>query len=222
MHLGGWTMLALQKVGLIAVVVTLAGCAQIEVRNADAGPGGAVTTYDANKQAWVGWIPQAGVVNNAPGIDHWTRIRVIAPKDATECRSGAFLARGGPEDEGRPNANREVMLTSNQNQNTAQFECDTPGGVVRRSVKASVYTRPIPPNVPADKMWLYKGDRGAKALPPLVHMDPKDAQAEERWAALGAEVCPVISDRASRETGFVCLPGMLEKFKAVDLAASMD
>jgi hypothetical protein len=209
-------MLTLRKAS-VAIAVVLAGCAQIEVRNADVGPGGAVTTYDANKQAWLGWIPQVGVVNKAPGIDHWRRIRVIAPEGATECRSGAVFARGGPEDEGKPNANREVMLTSNQNQNTAHFECDTPGGVVRRSVKASVYTIPIPPNVPADQMWLYEGNRGTKVLPPLVHMDPKDAQAEARWAALGAEVCPVISDRASPVTGFVCLPGMLEKFKVTDL-----
>lgn len=214
-------MLTAQKVSLLAVIV-LAGCAQVEVRNADVAPGGTVTTYDANRQAALGWIPQVGVVNKAPGIDHWMRIRVIAPEGATKCRSGNFFAPGGPQDEGRPNANREVMLTSNHNQNTAHFECETPGGVVRRSVKASVYTMPIPPDVPADKMWLYEGNRGTKVLPPLVHMDPKDAQAEARWAALGAEVCPVISDRVSPETGFICVRGMLEKFKAVDLAASTD
>ena len=211
-------MLTLRNASL-AIAVVLAGCAQIEVGNADTGPGGTVTTYDANKQSVAGWIPQAGVVNVAPGIDHWTRIRVIAPEGATECRSGAGLfSRGGPQDKGRPDADRIVTLTSREGDRTAHFVCETPRGPVRRSVSASVYTMPIPPSAPPHIVkQLESTRRDTHVLPPLVHMDPKDPQAEARWAALGAEACPVILDRVSMETGFLCLPGMLEKFKAADL-----
>jgi hypothetical protein len=153
--------------------------------------------------------------SNRPGIDHWKRIRVIAPEGATECRSGdGLFSRGGPQDKGKPDANREVMLTSREGDRIVHFVCDTPCGAVRRSVKASVYTMPIPPNVPADKMWLYERRPSWHVLPPLVHMDPRDPGAEGRWAAIGPEICPVVSDRAST---LVCKPGMLEKFKAVDL-----
>jgi hypothetical protein len=98
------------------------------------------------------------------------------------------------------------MLTSRQGDRTAHFVCDTPGGAVRRSVNASVYTQ-----------VLGNGRRNVKyhVLPPLVHIDPGDPEAEVRWAALGAELCPVVSERA---LGFVCKPGMLEKFKAEDLS----
>jgi hypothetical protein len=205
-------MLSVRKAAL-GVLVALAGCAQIEVRDAEVAPGGTVTTENHTTNLLTAWIPRVSP-GNRPGIDHWTRIRVIAPEGATECRSGSLFSRGGPQAEGKPDAERAVMLTSREGDRDAHFVCDTPNGAVRRSVNASVYTMPIPPNVPADKMWLYKGNRSWHVLPPLVHMDLKDAQADARWAAIGAELCPVISERAS---GFVCKPGMLEKFKAADL-----
>lgn len=208
-------MLTLRKVSLVAAVVVLAGCAQLEVRDADAPPGGTVTTEDHTRNAVLGWIPQVAP-RNRPGIEHWTRIRVVAPEGATICRSGTFFSKGGPEAKGEPDANRVVMLTSRQGDRTAHFACDTPIGEVKRSVSASVYTMPIPPNVPADRMWFYEGNRSWHVLPPLVHMDPRDPAAEARWDALGPELCPEISHRVF---GFVCKPGMLEKFKAVDLGA---
>jgi hypothetical protein len=201
-------MLTVRKAGLGALLL-LAGCAQIEVRDADVAPGGTVTTEDHNRNVALGWIPQVAP-SNRPGIDHWTRIRVIAPEGATECRSGSLFSRGGPQAKGKPDTERAVMLTSRQGDREAHFVCDTPSGAVRRTVRASVYTQPVPAQAAARgrKPWTYH------VLPPLVHVDPRDPAAQARWAAIGAELCPVISERAF---GFVCKPGMLEKFKAEDL-----
>lgn len=192
--------------GALALAFVLAGCAQIEVRNADAGPGGTVTTEDHTRNALLGWVPRV-TPRNRPGIDHWTRIRVIAPEGATECRSGSLFARGGPSDRGKPDKDRAVMLTVREGDRTAHFVCDTPGGQVKRSVEASVFERPSRPNGKAFGKF--------HVLPPLVHMNPRDPDAEARWAAIVSEVCPVISERAAT---LPCHPGMMEKFKAVDLA----
>lgn len=190
----------------LALACMLSACAQVEVRNADVGPGGTVTTEDHTKNAVLGWIPSV-TPRNRPGIDHWTRIRVIAPEGATECRSGSLFSRGGPQAKGKPDKDRAVMLTAREGDRTAHFACDTPGGEIKRSVDASVFQLP-----PTANGWTFGK---FYVLPPLVHMDPRDPDAEARWAAIAVEVCPAISDRASR---LPCQTGMMENFKAVDLA----
>ena len=192
--------------GAVALAFMLAGCAQIDVRNADAGPGGTVTTEDHTRNALLGWIPSV-TPRNRPGIDHWTRMRVIAPEGATECRSGSLFARGGPSNRGKPDKDHAVMLTAREGDRSAHIVCDTPDGEVERMVEASVFERPPLPN----------GRSFGKfhVLPPLVHMNPRDPDAQARWAAIAKEVCPVISDRAAT---LPCKAGMMEKFMAVDLA----
>lgn len=199
-------MLTIRKASLIAIVM-LAGCAT-EIRNADAPPGGLVTTVDKTQNTMLGWM-QVTPSNKAPGVEHWTRMRVIAPAGATECRT-----QDGPQDEGKPDAQGAVMLTGREGARSVQIVCDTPQGVVKRTVNASVYAQPIPPDAPPDIAKRLAKRRDTHVLPPLVHVDPGDPGAEARWAAIGAELCPEISERVF---GFVCKPGMLEAFKAADL-----
>lgn len=198
--------------GLFALIA-LAGCAQVEVRDANTTPGGTVTTEDHTKNAALGWIPSIGPTNR-PGIDHWTRIRVIAPEGATECRSGSMFSKGGPQARGRPDADRAVMLTSREGDRTAHFVCDTPAGPVRRSVRASVYTHTWSDPPPGVKRNFTPKPRDFHVLPPLVHMDPREPDASARWAAIGPELCPVVSEQSAT---LICKPGMMEKFRAVDL-----
>jgi len=143
----------------------------------------------------------------------WTLVRVVAPPGATRCRiadQSSFMPEG-PMAEGRPDEKREVMLTYDAFAETAAFECRTPEGVKKRTVKAVVYEMPVPGSAPKTSARL-----STPVKPPLVHIDPSDPDAERRWRELAAELCPEVSARAF---GFVCKPGMLEKLKAEDLAA---
>lgn len=138
----------------------------------------------------------------------WTLVRVVAPPGATRCRIAdqSPFVPAGPQPEGEPDAKREVMLTYHASAEAAAFECRTPEGVKKRTVKAVVYETKY-----QDKVFMR-----TQVKPPLVHIDPSDPEAEQRWTELAAELCPEVSERAS---GFVCKPGMLEKLKAEDLAA---
>lgn len=205
-------MLSLGNAGLLALAgCLLAGCASVKVRNADAAPGGAITTVDPVKSAALGWIPQVGPANN-PAIHHWTRMRVIAPAGATQCRTLTPFTSDGPEDEGQPDLNGVLMLAAREGARSIQIACKTPSGVVQRTVTASIYTVEHSPEVRA--RYSNARPHNFYVLPPLVHVDPRDPDAEARWAAIAAELCPEISERVF---GFVCKPGMLETFKAADL-----
>lgn len=142
----------------------------------------------------------------------WALVWVVAPPGATQCRiadQSPFMP-DGPKAEGRPDAKREVMLTYDAFAETAAFECKTPDGVKKRTVKAVVYEMPVSKKSP--RSFAFR----TQVKPPLVHIDPNDPEAERRWTELAAELCPEVSERAS---GFACKPGMLEKLKAEDLTA---
>jgi hypothetical protein len=194
---------------VLAVVFALAlvgGCTQIDrYNNADAKPGGTVVGSSPFRRATASLGPRG---------PQWIRFRVIAPPDATVCRitGQSIFARPGPETQGKPNEKREVMLTYDVDAKSASFECKTPSGILRRTVQAVRY----------DMMsTLFDGKPRLMEIawvkPPLVHMDPKDPEAEARWAALGVELC---SGPYDGDSHFTCKPGMLEKLKAVDLAAA--
>lgn len=139
----------------------------------------------------------------------WSLVRVIAPPGATYCRivdTNPF-APDGPKTEGAPNEKREVMLAYLASATSAAFECRTPNGVMKRTVKA----------VPFEMAYRDKVFSTVQVKPPLVHVDPTDTEAESRWSSLATELCPLGSKQAS---AFVCKPGMFEKLKAVDLAGS--
>ena len=204
-------MLSVGKAGLLGMAgFVAAGCASVEIRNADAAPGGAMTTVDPVKGAALGWVPQIAPAKN-PGVEHWTRMRVIAPAGATQCRTLTPFMPDGPEDEGRPDADGALMLAAREGAKSVQIVCKTPAGTVRRIVTASIYTHDHPPEI----MARYSNARphNVYVLPPLVHVDPLEPGAEARWAAIGAELCPEISERVF---GFVCKPGMLDALKAAD------
>jgi hypothetical protein len=195
------------SIAILAACVA-GGCTTIDqYRYADAPPGQAVSGTSPFSRTMETLNPFTGGYNQT-----WTRIRVIAPPGADACRIAgqSIFISDGPSPGGKPNENREVMLAYEEGAKSASFECRTPQGVVRRTVKASVYTQPVPETAAARgrKPWTYH------VLPPLVHIDPNDPGAEARWTAIAAELCPEISERVF---GFVCKPGMLEKFKAADL-----
>lgn len=146
--------------------------------------------------------------------NQWTLVRVVAPPGATACRIAdqSPLIPKGPQPEGKPDANREVMLTYDAFAKSAAFECKTPDGVVKRTVDAVSWQMSWPKQAPGGG---YTPTTPVK--PPLVHIDPKDPEAERRWTALAAEICPEISDRAF---GFACKPGMLDRLKAADIGAA--
>lgn len=195
----GWASIA---VGI--AVVTTGGCATPDkFRGLDGAPGEYVS----------GTSPlQRGFSAINPFSDYnsqWTLVRVIAPPGATKCRVADTnpFRPVGPMTIGAPNARREVMLAYDALAKSAAFECRTPAGVVKRTVKAVPYDWPQHPSFPT------KFGVTTQVKPPLVHIDPTDVEAERRWRELSAELCPVVSERAS----FVCKPGMLEKLKAQDL-----
>jgi hypothetical protein len=199
------------SIAILAACVA-GGCTTIDqYRYTDALPGQAVSGTSPFSRTMDALNPFSGGYN-----DTWTRIRVIAPPGADACRIAgqSIFISDGPSPKGKPDEKREVMLAYDEGAKSASFECRTPAGVVKRKVEASVYTMPIPANVPADKMWLYKGDRSWRVLPPLVHMDPADPDAEARWAAISIELC---SPGSKAQYSLMCRPGMLEKLKAADL-----
>jgi len=142
--------------------------------------------------------------------EQWTLVRVIAPPGATRCRivDANPFSPDGPLTVGAPNAGREVTLAYDANATFAEFECRTPAGVMKRRVDAVPYTWP--------ELFGYRRAFPivTQVKPPLVHIDPTDPEAEQRWRDLATELCPVVSERAS---GFVCKPGMLEKLRAKDI-----
>lgn len=136
------------------------------------------------------------------------RIRVIAPPEATQCRiadQSPFMPPG-PQPEGKPNSKGEVMIAYDAFSSSAAFVCDTPAGQLTRSV------------TPAPWQMTFRGWQinTVQVKPPMVHVDPSDPDAAARWTSLAAELCPVVSERAS---SFSCKPGMLEKRQAADIGA---
>lgn len=167
----------------------------------DGPPGGYVTGSSPVQRMMSELDPVKSQYKN-----QWVRIRVIAPAGATRCRIAdqSLFMPLGPQAEGRPDSAGAVMLTYDAFSSTASFTCDTPDGRVKRSVNAVPYVLTL--------SGRYMNTVQVK--PPMVHVDPSDADAEARWTSLAAELCPVVSERA---TAFACKPGMLEKLKAADI-----
>ena len=138
----------------------------------------------------------------------WVLVRVVAPAGATRCwvADKSPFDPTGPRHEGRPDAKREVLLTHKAYSDTATFACKTPAGEVKRSVKA----------VPYEMKYRDKVIHTTPLKPPLVHLDPSDAEAGSRWTAIAAELCPQISDRASK---MICKTGMMDKLRAADIGS---
>lgn len=194
---------------IIALLVTCGGCTTVDrYRGLDGPPGGYVSGTSSFQRTMSSLNP-FGSYNS-----QWTLVRVIAPPGATRCRivDQNPFAPDGPKTEGAPDAKREVMLAYLASATSAEFECRTPDGVMRRKVDAVAYEWPRLKSAPPSSFTIT-----TQVKPPLVHIDPTDPEAESRWRSLSTELCPHGSERAST---FVCKPGMFEKLKAVDLAGS--
>ena len=183
---------------LIIAALLLSSCKQYDqYQNLDGAPG---ETVFASSPV------QRNLMLGSNRSDQWTRIRLIAPPGATSCKIANHLLHNprGPEMEGKPDANRFVMLTVTAEIRTAAFSCNTPDGVVRRTVSA----------VPYQITYRDRVVSTARVLPPLVHLDPDDPTAGRRWQEFWSEACPVVSERAGR---IMCKPDMPEKLQAADL-----
>lgn len=190
-------------------LVTLAACTTVDKYSGlDNPPGGYIVGSSSFQRTMADLNPFQSQYTH-----QWVRIRVIAPPGATRCRiadQSPFMPEG-PQADGRPDAKREVMLAFDAFSDFAAFECKTPEGVVKRRVGAVLYESLLSKAATAGYF-----KTTAKVKPPLVHMDPADPDAEQRWQAFATELCPVVSERAF---AFACKPGMLEKLKAADIGA---
>lgn len=185
-------------------LVSLAACTSVDKYSGlDGPPGGYVVGSSPFQRTMADLNPFQSQYTH-----QWVRIRVIAPPGATRCRiadQSPFMPPG-PQAEGKPDAQLQVMLAYDAFSSTAAFECKTPDGLVKRSVRAVVY----------ESTFANRFKHTTHVKPPMVHIDPRDPDAEARWTAFAAELCPVVSERAS---SFSCKPGMLEKLKAADIGA---
>lgn len=181
------------------------GCTTVDKYSGLDGPPGGYVSGTSSFQRAASSLNPVSDYNS-----QWTLVRVIAPPGATRCRIAdqSMFVPDGPKTEGAPDAKREVMLTYDADATSAAFECKTPAGVVKRTVKA------VPYNWPRPEQARFTIDMTTQVKPPLVHIDPADPYAKQRWADLAIELCPNGSARAS---AFVCKPGMFEKLKAEDI-----
>jgi hypothetical protein len=196
-----------RDLALAAVFLAAAGCTSIE--KADARPGGLVWTENTS----IGWMPSGLASPGRAGTRGWIFVRVIAPTGATECRAESGLFDGpNPYKSGKPGPDRAALLTVRDAAAQSVFICMTAGGEVRRETPSTKITYTV-------RGYYGKKDeeRSYWSVPPLVHVNPKDADADKHWAAVSEEVCP--ASGAGRGRNF-CKPGMLDKMKAVDLGAS--
>jgi hypothetical protein len=154
----------------------LAGCTVVE--KTDPRPGGLAWT---NNKA-VSWFSEP--TGARAGIHAWRFVQVVAPAGSSEC-----WVEGSPFDGVNPypkapvDAGRAALVSVRNERSRYTFACRTPEGVARRTVTSEKATSS------------YRG--GSKTYthsywitPPLVHIDPADAEASTRWDKLRAEICP--------------------------------
>lgn len=194
----------MRVLGLGVVACTglgLGGCTTVDrYRGLDGPPGGYVSGTSPFQRAMSDINPMSDYNSQ------WVLVRVIAPVGATRCwvADKSPFDPAGPKAEGQPDDKREVVLAHKAHSDTATFACKTPAGEVKRSVKA----------VPYEMRYRDKVIHTTPLKPPLVHLDPSDAEAGARWTAISAELCPQISERAGN---MICKPGMMDKLRAADI-----
>ena len=124
--------------GLVSGVVgctalAMGGCTMVDsYRGLDGAPGDYVSGTSQFQRVMSGINPMSDYNSQ------WVLVRVVAPAGATHCwvADKSPFDPKGPKHEGRPDAKREVLLTHKAISDTATFACKTPGGEVKRSVKA--------------------------------------------------------------------------------------
>ena len=142
-----------------------------------------------------------------PGAGRLGVVRVIAPTGATECSAdGSWLDGRNPYPRADVASDGAAMITVRNDASEVSFSCATPRGVIRRKVSSEhvVSTTHI-------GQWTQKHDYFV--VPPLVHIDPTDAQAAARWDALRLELCPVAKISAIS----ACMDDRMSNMKRRDL-----
>jgi len=200
--------LCMSRRGLALAAVCLAASGCIVIDKEDRRPGGLVWMENQS----VSWMPADLMHGGRAGMKSWAFVRVVAPPGATGCRveSGFFDGRN-PYPKAKVGADGAAMLTVRNEQPQSVFVCVMPGGAeVRREAPSTKVT--YMSRVSSTK----ETERSYWVVPPLVHVDQKNPDADKHWAAIGEEICAPAS---LGRYGAVCKPGMLDRMKAIDLGA---
>lgn len=190
---------------LFAACLLAAACNTVET--SDPRPGGQVWTEDKS----ISWLSDTS--GNPAGHKNWIFVRVIAPAGATECRVEASMFDGvNPFPKTPVDDKGAAMVTVRDEKDKSSIACRTPEGWVKRTLASERIV-----NTFKDYTGKKTYQRGYWAVPPMIHIDPKDLQAAARWDALAAEICPVVTRNPPFPVN-ACRDDRLERMKARDIS----